>query len=202
MKVNTAKTNLLVVSDAQTFTPLAEIEDSEGNTIRSTGTMKVLGFHMSDRPTVAAQVEALRKRLRQRYWILFHLKNYGFSQQELCKVYRNVIRPIADYCCVVYHSMLTDEQDEVLERCQAHALRCIFGKDVPYAKMREKAGVTTLRASSLRTNLLRNASRTSALLAGSRRKQALERPEDQPLPKNTRRPSLDAIGYGIPLSIT
>ena len=41
--------------------------------------------------------------------------------------------------------MLTDEQDEVLESCQAHALRCIFGKDVPYAKMREKAGVTTLR---------------------------------------------------------
>ena len=145
MKVNTAKTNLMVVSDAQTFTPLAEIEDSEGNSIRSTGTMKVLGFHMSDRPTVAAHVEALRKRLRQRYWILFHLKRYGFSQQELCNVYRNVIRPIADYCCVVYHSMLTDEQDEVLDRCQAHALRCIFGKDVPYAKLREKAGVTTLR---------------------------------------------------------
>ena len=90
-------------------------------------------------------MEALRKRLRSRYWILFHLKNYGFSQQDLCKVYRNIIRPVADYCSVVYHAMLTDEQDEILDRCQAHALRCIFGKDMTYEEMREKAGVTTLR---------------------------------------------------------
>ena len=41
--------------------------------------------------------------------------------------------------------MLTDEQDELLDRCQAHALRCIFGKDMSYEKMRELAGVTTLR---------------------------------------------------------
>ena len=67
---------------------------------------------MSNRPTVSAHVEALRKRLRQRYWILFHLKRYGFSESDLCKVYRNIIRPVADYCCKVYHPMLTDEQDE------------------------------------------------------------------------------------------
>ena len=52
MKVNASKTNLLVVSDAQTFTPLAEIEDADGTVIRSSGAMKVLGFHLSDRPTV------------------------------------------------------------------------------------------------------------------------------------------------------
>ena len=107
--------------------------------------MKVLGFHLSTRPTVAVHIKAVRKRLRQRYWILFHLKNYGFSQQDLCKVYRNIIRLVADYCSVVYHSMLTDEQDELLDHCQAHALRCIFGKDLSYEEMRKKAGVTTLR---------------------------------------------------------
>ena len=41
--------------------------------------------------------------------------------------------------------MLSDDQDEALDRCQAHALRCIFGKDMSYADMRKKAGVTTLR---------------------------------------------------------
>ena len=107
--------------------------------------MKVLGFHLPTRPNVAAHVKAVRKRLRQRYWILFHLKNYCFSQDDLCKVYCNIICPVADYCCVVYHAMLTDEQDETLDRCQAHALRCIFGKEMSYADMRKKAGVTTLR---------------------------------------------------------
>ena len=130
MKVNSSKTNLLLISDAQSFTPLAEIEDAEGTVIQSSPTMKILGFHMSSRPTVAAHVEALRKRFRQRYWILFHLKRLGFMREELCKVYRNIIRPVADYCAVVYHSMLSDEQDELLDQCQAHALRCIFGKDI------------------------------------------------------------------------
>ena len=61
--------------------------------------MKILGFHMSGRPNVSAHVEAIRKRFRQRYWILFHLKRFGF----------NIIRPVANYCCVVYNLLLTDE---------------------------------------------------------------------------------------------
>ena len=41
--------------------------------------------------------------------------------------------------------MLTEAQDEELERLQAHALRYIYGKDMSYKKMRERAGVVTLR---------------------------------------------------------
>ena len=103
--------------------------------------MKILGFHMDCQPTVGAHVQALRKR----YWILYHLRRYGFTEEELCKVYQTIIRPVADYCCVVYHSMLSDEQDELLYRCQAQALRCIFGKDVTYQEIRRRAGVPTLR---------------------------------------------------------
>ena len=39
-----------------------------------------------------------------------------------------------------------DAQDEYLDHCQMHALRYIYGKDMSYAKIREKAGVSTLRA--------------------------------------------------------
>ena len=41
--------------------------------------------------------------------------------------------------------MLTDCQDERLDRCQLHALRYIFGMGLSYAEMRKRAGVTTLR---------------------------------------------------------
>ena len=145
MRVNTAKTQLLVVSDALSFEPRAHISDCNGKTITSGTTMKILGFHMNGRPTVAAHVKALRKRFRQKYWVLFNLKRHGFTTEELCKVYQTIICPVADYCSPVYHAMLTDEQDEILERCQAHTLRCILGKDITYAKMREIAGVSTLR---------------------------------------------------------
>ena len=63
-----------------------------------------------------AHVMALQKRFRRLYWTLFHLKWAGFSEKELCKVYRTVILPVADYCQVVYHPMITDEQDQQIER--------------------------------------------------------------------------------------
>ena len=107
--------------------------------------MKVLGFNFSSKPTVTAHVELLRRRFRRRFWILLHLKNFGFNQMELSKVYRTIVRPVADHCSVVYHSLLTDWQEEVLEQCQSHALRCIYGKDMSYKKMMEKAGVSTLK---------------------------------------------------------
>ena len=107
--------------------------------------MKILGFHFTDRPTVDAHILAVKRRFRQKYWTLIHLKKYGFSEEELATVYKTIVRPVADYCSVVYHPMMTDAQDEEMDRCQAHALRCIYGMGVSYAEMRRRAGVPTLR---------------------------------------------------------
>ena len=92
-----------------------------------------------------AHVEALRKRVRRQYWSLFHLMHSDFKPDELARVYRSTILPVLDYCCVVYHSLLTDHQDQQVERLQKQALRIIYGPGIPYAKMRERAGVKTLR---------------------------------------------------------
>ena len=148
MKVNTAKTNMLCVSDALTFVPGSYISTSEDIKIASGGRedkMKLLGFHISNRPGVSAHVFALKRRLRQRFWVLIHLRSFGFTESELVQVYKTVIRPVHDYCAVVFHSQLTDEQDELLERQQSHALKLIFGPQISAGKMRERAGITTLR---------------------------------------------------------
>ena len=42
--------------------------------------------------------------------------------------------------------MLTDQQDDQLERLQATALRYIYGFGPSYAKLREMAGLQTLRS--------------------------------------------------------
>ena len=124
----------------------AFLEDSAGERVVSGESMKVLGFHFSRKPDVSAHIRALKQRIRRRYWILIHLKKFGFTEDELAKVFRTIVRPVFDHCCVVYHSFLTDAQDEELDRLQNHALRYIYGKDLSYKKMREKAGVPTLRA--------------------------------------------------------
>ena len=144
MKVNHAKTKLLCVADPMSFEPRGEI--GEGDSLLSSGnTLKLLGFHFSEKPTVMAHVVALLKRLRSRLWILRHLREAGFNQTELVRVYTTIIRPVHDYMCVVFHPMMTDEQDEHVERIQSQALKSIFGWKIPYVELRARAGVTTLR---------------------------------------------------------
>ena len=145
MVVNTAKTQIIVISDSLNYTPGTFIVDRDGNTISCTDKMKVLGFEFGKKPTVQPQVSSIITKLRRKYWSLRHLKKLGFTAEELVKVYRSVLLPIADYCDVVYHSMLTDEQDEALERAQVGALRAIFDYKLSARKLREMAGVTTLR---------------------------------------------------------
>ena len=149
MKINGAKTKVLVVSDALSYVPRAHFFDSSGDRLQNkpgTDSFKCLGFHVSSRPSMWAHVEAMRKRFRQRYWVLRHLRTMGFTQAELVRVYKTVILPIADYCSPVYHSQMTDEQDELVERLQSHALKCIFGPGIPASTMRKMADLTTLRS--------------------------------------------------------
>ena len=121
------------------------IETTDGDRVVSGQSMKVLGFHFTNKPSMQAHVDSIRRKIRIKYWTLFFLRDAGFSQSELAKVYRTTVLPLADYCAPVYHSMLTDLQDQELERCQSLALKCIYGPGIPYETMRKMAKVTTLR---------------------------------------------------------
>ena len=57
-----------------------------------------------------------------------------------------MIRPVADYGSVVYHSSLTDEQDELLDSLQNNALKCIYGPGLSGRKMRQMSGLPSLRS--------------------------------------------------------
>ena len=104
-----------------------------------------MGFHFSTSPTLHAHIEALSKRIRRKFWVLYHLRRAGFTEKDLAKVYRTCLLPILEYCSVVFHPMMKDEQDQAVERLQSAALRCIYGYSTSYARMRELAEVQTLR---------------------------------------------------------
>ena len=122
MVVNRSKTAILCMSDSLTYKVACRLQDNEGNVLHFGKSMKVLGFHLDSRPSVHAHVAALQIRMRSTAWVLRHLKLAGFTEIELATVYRTVVRPILDYCAVVYHPMLTDEQDQMVERLQAQAV--------------------------------------------------------------------------------
>ena len=150
MVVNTKKTKLLTISDALHYRPKAHIFDTDGTKISSGDSMNILGFHLSDRPGVHAHVSYIIKKMRQRYWSLYHLRRVGFTPAELVIVYKTMILALADYCCPAYHSLLTDQQDQELERAQIGALRSIYGYAMTATQLRQEAGVQTLRERRIR----------------------------------------------------
>ena len=145
MKVNIKKTQMLLISDAISFKPSAYITTTTGEEIRSREEeMKLLGFTFDSSPTARAHVSALVKKLRRRFWILRHLKEFGFNEKELVQVYCAQVRSVADFCSVVYHSLLTQEQSDLIERQQYQALKCIFGPVESYRALLERSGVERL----------------------------------------------------------
>ena len=79
MNVNTGKTGMLCISDSQNFQTRSFILDRDGNRIVSGEKLKVLGWHFSRKPTPAAHIDAMKKKFRERYWVLRHLRHNGFS---------------------------------------------------------------------------------------------------------------------------
>ena len=145
MKVNTDKTNLLCVSDALSYRANAHIFSIEGQKLSTGSELKLLGFRFGPKPNCQPQVDAMKKTFRGCYWLLIHMKQHFYTEDELVRAYKSLVRPIAEYCSVVFHSMLSDKQDEEIERLQATALRYIYNYGIPYSEMREMAGLTTLR---------------------------------------------------------
>ena len=100
MRVNTGKTSMICVSDSLSFEAEAFIYDEDDNRIGCQDGLKALGMVFGKRPTMDLHVEQVKKKMRQRYWILRNLKMSGFSNEELVKVYSTMIRLVADYGCL------------------------------------------------------------------------------------------------------
>ena len=75
---------------------------------------------------------------------MVNLKKAKLKKNVLLDLFKSLVRPILDYCAVVYGPMLTAEQSEMLERLQRQTLKLIFGFNIPYADLIEKNDITTL----------------------------------------------------------
>ena len=57
------------------------------------------------------------------------LKYVGVSQQDLLDIYILFIRSVVEYCSVLFHSSLTQDQTNKLERIQNTCLKVILGEE-------------------------------------------------------------------------
>ena len=143
MKVNCAKTQLLCISGDNGCKTTAAIT-AGGHTIRSTDLMKLLGFMLDEDGGVNTQVEMIQKKFRARFWSLIHLRKSGFKGCALFSLYKTFVRPIIETNSVIYHSMLTINQRDCIERLQKVVTKLCFGYDDSYAKILTDHGIETL----------------------------------------------------------
>ena len=77
--------------------------------------------------------------------MLTKLKYAGVSRDDLLEVYKLFIRSIAEYCAVAFHSSLTNEQSNKLEKIQKTCLKMILGDMyINYTAAIEMCGLQSL----------------------------------------------------------
>ena len=108
-------------------------------------TLKILGFTFGTRPTAHAHLNAMLPKLRRRLWILSHLKNAGMKKTGLVRVYFSLIRPVAEFACVVYHTLLSEEQSAAIEKIQLRAFKIIYGELISYQTVLRTNGYKTMK---------------------------------------------------------
>ena len=77
--------------------------------------------------------------------MLTKLKYVGTSTEDLIDIYILFVRSAAEYCSVVFHSSMTQEEGDKLERIQKTCLRVILGDMyISYEAALEMTGLQTL----------------------------------------------------------
>ena len=66
------------------------------------------------------------------------------SQDQLKQVYTSLVRPVAEYATVAWHSLLTKEQANQLEKQQTQAMKNVLGIGISAEKMRNELALETL----------------------------------------------------------
>ena len=150
MKINTKKTQLLVISPMNGCDTSAEFTTSTGERVESIPTLKLVGFTFGAKPGAGAHVEAIAEQYQKKKWMLYHLRDAGFKGKQLFCLYCCYVRSGIEYCSVVYHSLLNGLQGERLERLQRHAVRVCFGYDTPVEETMEAQAIQSLKERRVR----------------------------------------------------
>ena len=143
MKVNQDKTQLLCMSTAIN-SEIRTYININGSRIVSGDKLKTLGFTLGRRPGAHEHVKALRRSFGARAGMLRHLKKANIEEKVLVQVYTCFIRPVLEYACPAFTTVLTGEQCDRLERLQRIALKIIYGIRMPYAEGLRRSGLETL----------------------------------------------------------
>ena len=143
MKLNEDKCNCMVFSRSKSkFATRLKIYGINLERIQAT---KVLGVWVSEDLSWTRNYQEICIKSYSRLSMLTKLKYVGVSIEDLIDIYILYIRSLTEYCCVAYHSSLTIEESNKLERIQKTSLKIILGyMYIDYESALEMCGLSSL----------------------------------------------------------
>ena len=124
------------------FTSRTTMENVNIDVIKQT---KLLGVMVCDNLSWDSNTAYLVKRANARMRLLHKLVEFCIPQSDLINIYVLYVRSILEQSCQVWHSSLTLENFQDLERVQKTALRIILKDDyISYSNALEITGLSTL----------------------------------------------------------
>ena len=147
MSINITKTKYMIFTRSRT--DFATRLMVNGQKIDQVTEQKVCGVWITDDLKWEKNSKELSKGAFARVSMLTKLKYVGVCQSDLIDVYKLFIRSLLEYCSIVWHSRLTEEDMRVLERVQKTSLRIILGESYEsYPSALEACNLNTLYESA------------------------------------------------------
>ena len=115
------------------------------NVLEQKSELKLLWIWITEDFSWAKNCQEICKKAYSRLSIITKLKYVGVKTEDLIEIYILFIRSIVEYCSVGYHSSLTIEQANKLEKIQKTCLKVILGDlYIDYPAALEMCGLETL----------------------------------------------------------
>ena len=144
MKLNAAKSKYMIVNFTKKhqFNTKLYLDSKPLEQVKQT---RLLGVVINDDLSWHSNTQELIKKANSRMMILHNLTSFCLPTQEMVEIYVLYIRSVVEYSCVVWHSSLTVEDSDALERIQKTALRIILQDNYhEYQQALKHVGLQTL----------------------------------------------------------
>jgi hypothetical protein len=145
MALNKTKTKFMVINFTKKFQFSTRIT-LDGTPLEEVTECKLLGVTINNQLTWHQNTENMIKKANTRMLILHKLYEFNLPEGEMVNIYILFIRSIVEYCCVVWHNSITEEESNHIERVQKVALRIILKEDyTDYSSALDHSGLETLK---------------------------------------------------------
>ena len=155
MRLNCKKTKILITN----FTINHQFESQltipgQSTPIEELSKTKLLGYMLTKDMKPETHVNFIIDKCYKRLWAVRKLKSFGVEPHDILKFFFMKIRSVLESSCPVFHSMLTCEDSNNIERIQKITLRIILGnKYESYTQACKYLKVETLESRRLSLSL-------------------------------------------------